>query len=167
MATALIAHKADTEIPMCADRLSESDRKDLGLPAKELNQEWEKGESTPLLLAQFAFEAQLSEFEQSPALEIGNLSKLNRFEAIVPLFQTAGVSYSDAAWTALRNRRKLLEDRIKLSTSMAQLAHTDLSEPVDLSVLTDEKPTNWKEGDEMNQEMATRTMLKFMRGGFD
>ncbi|KKZ61627.1 hypothetical protein EMCG_03812 [[Emmonsia] crescens] len=167
MVTALIAHKADTEIPMCANRLSESDRKDLGLPAKKLNQEWEKGEGTPLLLAQFAFEAQLSEFEQSPALEIGSLSKLNCFEAIVPLLQPAGVSYSDAAWTNLRNRRKLLEDRIKLSTSMAQLAHTDLSEPVDLSVLTDEKPTNWKEGDEMNQETATRTMLKFMRGGFD
>lgn len=34
---------------------------------------------------------------------------------------------------------------------------------VDLSVLTEEKPTNWVEGTPMNHEQATRSMLKFFR----
>ncbi|KAL2363631.1 hypothetical protein RJZ56_003485 [Blastomyces dermatitidis] len=167
MVVALLAHKADAEITMRVDQLSEKHIQDLGLPSTWSNREFQIGESTPLLLAQFAFEVHLSELEKSSSFEISSLSKLDCFEAMVPLFQSAGISDSNAAWISLRNRRKLLEDRIGLCTSMAQLSQIDLSEPVDLSVLTDEKPTNWKEGDEMNQEMATRTMLKFMRGGFD
>ncbi|KLJ12173.1 hypothetical protein EMPG_09601 [Blastomyces silverae] len=167
MVAALLAHKADTEITMGVDQPSEKDRQDLGLPSTWSNRKSQIGESTPLLLAQISFEAQLSELEKSSSLEIGDLLKLDCFEAMVPLFQSAGISDSNAAWISLRNERKLLEDRIGLCTSMAQLSQIDLSEPLDLSVLTDEKPTNWKEGDEMNQEMATRTMLKFMRGGFD
>lgn len=167
MVTALLAHRADTEIPMRVDQLNESDREDLGLPDTEYNQQCENGESTPLALAQFAFSKQLSDFEKSSSLDMASLSKLDCFEAMVPLFQSAGVPYSDAAWESLRDRRKCLEDRIKLSTLMAQLTPTNLSEPVDLSVLTDKKPTNWKEGYEMNQETAARTLLKFMRGGFD
>ncbi|EDN02649.1 predicted protein [Histoplasma mississippiense (nom. inval.)] len=164
MVTALLAHRADTEIPMRVDQLNESDREDLGLPDTEYNQQCENGESTPLALAQFAFSKQLSDFEKSSSLDMASLSKLDCFEAMVPLFQSAGVPYSDAAWESLRDRRKCLEDRIKLSTLMAQLTPTNLSEPVDLSVLTDKKPTNWKEGYEMNQETAARTLLKFMRG---
>ncbi|KAK4244697.1 Serine/threonine-protein kinase HT1 [Corynascus novoguineensis] len=39
--------------------------------------------------------------------------------------------------------------------------------PVDLSVLTDERPSGWKEGAEMESEMALRSFLKsFRRGDF-
>ncbi|OAX77841.1 serine/threonine protein kinase, partial [Emergomyces africanus] len=82
MVTALLAHKADPEIPMSVDRLSESDKLDLGLPDTLFNQQRDNEESTPLLLAQFAFAAQLSEFEKSSSLEIGFLSKLDCFEAM-------------------------------------------------------------------------------------
>ncbi|PGH04269.1 serine/threonine protein kinase [Blastomyces parvus] len=167
MVAALLAHKANPEITMRVDQLSENDRQDLGLPSTWSNRKCQIGECTPLLLTQLAFEAHLSELEKPPFLEISSLSRLDCFEAMVPLFQGTEISNSDAAWISLKNRRKLLEDRIELYTSMAQLSQIDLSEPVDLSVLTDEIPTGWKEGDEMNQEMATRTMLKFLRGGFD
>ncbi|OJD11136.1 serine/threonine protein kinase [Emergomyces pasteurianus Ep9510] len=151
MVTALLAHKADTEIPMPIGQLRDSDRMDLGLPDTVFNQEWENWESTPLLLAQRVI-----------------YRNWICFEAMVPIFQTAGVkNYSDEAWASLRQSRKLLEDGIKLNNSMPELGIADLSRIVDLSILTDEKPTNWREGDEMNQETATRTLLKFMRGGFD
>ncbi|PGH11906.1 serine/threonine protein kinase [Helicocarpus griseus UAMH5409] len=169
MATALLAYKADLTIPMRIDQLSEADRKSLRLSDKELGRDWESKELTPLLLAQAAFAMQLSELEKSPPAAIDDLSELESLQAIVSLLQNAGDLPSDPAWSSLTARRKLLEDRMKLNSSMTELARSDidLSEPVDLSVLTEEKGTNWKEGDKMNQETVTRTMLKFMRGGFD
>ncbi|ODH37039.1 serine/threonine protein kinase [Paracoccidioides brasiliensis] len=166
MITALLSHKADTAIPMRIDRLSESDIKSLGLFDRDLKKEWGTGTLTPLLLALAAFESRFSELEKSTTLSTDSLLELERFASILPLLQSSGAS-SDATWLSLQDRRKLLEDRIKLSTSMVQLTAAAALEPADLSVLTEEKPTNWKEGDEMNQQTATRTMLKYMRGGFD
>jgi hypothetical protein len=39
----------------------------------------------------------------------------------------------------------------------------DVSLPVDLSIISEEKPTNWQEGMEMTGEQATRTFLKIFR----
>ncbi|OJD25825.1 hypothetical protein ACJ73_02801 [Blastomyces percursus] len=58
------------EITMRVDQLSEKHVQDLGLTRTWSNKECQIGENTPLLLAQFAFEAHLSELEKSPFLEV-------------------------------------------------------------------------------------------------
>lgn len=54
-----------------------------------------------------------------------------------------------------------LEGAIKTRSNEAQAPGARL--PVDLAIISEEKPTNWQEGMEMNSEMAMRTFLKSFR----
>ena len=58
-----------------------------------------------------------------------------------------------------------LEARVKLDFIEPEIDRVgeDVNGPVDLSVLTDEKPTGWTEGAEMTEEMSLRVFLKYFR----
>jgi len=65
--------------------------------------------------------------------------------------------------------RDTIEQRVSLLGKVGSLMEEGAEEEeggvVDLSVMTEEKPSGWKEGDgDMTQEAAMRTFLKYMRG---
>lgn len=72
--------------------------------------------------------------------------------------------------TDLRARLAAVIEHAKLtrqlqSTHLSPQSSTNLPAIADLSVLSEEKPTDWVEGTDMDEEAATRTMLKYMRTG--
>ncbi|PGH27119.1 serine/threonine protein kinase [Polytolypa hystricis UAMH7299] len=165
--TAFLEHGADMTVKARFDALAKL-QTSFGL-ASELPETHE--ECPPLSLALAAFEAELSRLENDTQLAVHGMWKLKHLETIIELLRAAGAPVSsghDAAevYTELETRKRQLEDQVKLNSSFARVNIDDnaSSEPVDLSIMTEEKPTGWKEGDEMNNEMAVRTFLTFMRG---
>ncbi|KAI9858397.1 MAG: hypothetical protein M1813_007501 [Trichoglossum hirsutum] len=167
MVAALLERNADTTIPARLSLLND-ERISLGLPKVPPERE----RNTPLYLSYAAFETELRILERAATTTLEDFGKLNRLEAVISLLQSAAASNTDgdgtnSEWDKASERKKALEARIGLNDSMARLTSgTEDSKPVDLSVMTEERPTGWKEGDDMDREMALRTFLKYMRKGW-
>jgi hypothetical protein len=168
MVAALLERNADTTIPARLSLLNDEERISLGLPKVPPERE----RNTPLYLSYAAFETELRILERAATTTLEDFGKFNRLEAVISLLQSAAASNTDgdgtnSEWDKASERKKALEARIGLNDSMARLTSgTEDSKPVDLSIMTEEKPTGWKEGDDMDREMALRTFLKYMRKGW-
>jgi serine/threonine protein kinase/ankyrin repeat protein len=72
---------------------------------------------------------------------------------------------AEAQWKVLYDRMVAMDDEEKKVISERRNNLHEDSSVVDLSVMTEEKPSGWREGVESTQEMSLRTFLKFMRRG--
>jgi serine/threonine protein kinase/ankyrin repeat protein len=73
---------------------------------------------------------------------------------------------SEAIWdnANIQVRLAALETKAKLTSALACPSGNEAGNfPIDLSILTEEKPVSWKEGEEMSMEQAMRGMLKSFR----
>ncbi|KAG7284599.1 hypothetical protein NEMBOFW57_010977 [Staphylotrichum longicolle] len=81
--------------------------------------------------------------------------------------EDAAGSPQEEMWNTADALRRvgLLESRVKLDFLEPEIDRVGegVNWPVDLSVLTDEKPTAWTEGVEMTEEMSLRVFLKYFR----
>lgn len=174
MVAVLLEVKADITIPAKLPNMM-TDSEILALELQKHVLKSRRGEQTPLALACDAFEAELCILESSDNASLEDLKQLKRIEGIIKRLQTAaaGGAYEtadrdlDHGFTTLQERKKSLEDRIKLHLSMARVDLQDdaASKPINLGMITEEKPSGWTEGCEMTQEISLRVFLNYLRQG--
>lgn len=116
---------------------------------------------TPLWIALAVFESLLQE-------KVSSKERLDVAERIISklLFFDMDVNV-DAKWKLLRERIGMEEEE-KRKTSVNtkdKVVAREESGVVDLSVMTEEKPSGWREGVESTQEMSMRTFLRYFRSG--
>lgn len=161
----LLQKKADPSIGL--DLVSvERIAKSIGVPRKPIG-------GTPLDLSLLTYEGILLKLEGINHDSITNVAPIER------LFSTAGeiiqllllLDRDEGMlqlWTALQARKDQLLATMKHATSSGKHIARNINEkPVDLSVLTEERPSGWSEGCEVTDEMALRILLRQCRTGFE
>jgi len=140
--------------------------------AKSIGVERKPTGGTPLDLSLLTYEGIILKLEGINHDAITNVAPIER------LFSTAGeivqlllLLERDEGmlqlWTALQARKDQLLATMKQAMSSGKHIARNINEkPVDLSVLTEEKPSGWSEGCEVTGEMALRTLLRQCRSGF-
>jgi len=84
-------------------------------------------------------------------------------DRLLPLYDGAEVR---KAWETYQERKasRSRESRRQSDAAAPAASHRD-SEPIDLSVLSEEKPSGWIDGCDMTSEMACRIFLRSFRNG--
>lgn len=124
----------------------------------------------PIALAQHIVTERLERLEGQKAAEPTwrDLKTLKRTAAIVRILEQAdkGATDPDTFWTQLNidARISALEKQAAIAADEPEIVRDeDANLPVDLSVLTEEKPSGWVDGCEMTQEMSLRIFLRHFR----
>jgi hypothetical protein len=137
--------------------------------------------NTPLTLAMSKYSTELE--ISSPSSE--RLKSLDRLMLIVSLLLDAGATGPrsddhnedstsgkdferlEKQFSELKTKHEILKEIFKLEMQVQALSTADPASdrPVDLSVLTEEKPSGWYEGCEMTAEMSQRIFLRAFRSG--
>ncbi|KAI6778385.1 uncharacterized protein J7T54_000503 [Emericellopsis cladophorae] len=147
-------------------------------------------DQSPLSLALHVALARLTELESDENLNSDKMEKLDRIMSIAKTLHTNEVSGSqlddgmaslslDATPTmsAIETRRDAVLESLtglqygrwkhvdRLAYDYGGPGNEEAEYPIDLSVLSEEKPSGWREGDEMTPEMSLRVFLQTMRSG--
>lgn len=182
MVAALLEAQADTSIPaQIPDTWTASQIAMLELPKHVLRRR--KGyDQTPLVLAHETFEAEaralIQHIEGKGITSLDELRPIDRLEVIIAQLQQAASTSQNFEQTVTTGsvsigiqalRHKLL-DAAKLNLAKRRMNFHDddkreANMPVDLGRLTEEKPSGWREGCEMTNEMCMRIFLRLFRTG--
>jgi hypothetical protein len=191
MVTALLDARA--ELALCAripDSLTDVQISALELPDHVLQQR-QHYQQTPVQLAFETFEAGLralrGRLDHSTVKDLSSLNELQHLkcmERVILCLQQAAAAAASASpssqrivvttaerdFTTLQASLRQLEQQLKLHLAMNRInlgpddsSVEEANRPVDLSVLSEEKPSGRTEGCEMTQEMAYRIWLKKFR----
>lgn len=117
---------------------------------------------TPIWIALAVYESLLDE----KSLRKENLDVSERI--ISKLLHVDEDEEVNAKWRFLQDRRNQLEEEEKRKARLIIKDKTVVdivSGVMDLSVMTEEKPSGWRDGIESTEEMSMRTFLRFFRGG--
>jgi serine/threonine protein kinase/ankyrin repeat protein len=158
----LIEHGAD--ITICAKpsmQIPEALRGDIHLP------EWYSltkiADGSPASVVLAGLTDLIASLTDGRAVTTEVLTAFNRIQRIA---EAVGL-IKDSKFLALQEQRERLVSKSLLSDQLSQLQLYDAEaeKPINLGVLTEEKPVGWTEGMEMTHEMSLRTFLKYFRTG--
>ena len=119
---------------------------------------WREEVRETLTLAKKLAETELAELEKLEVVEPAEIETLKMRGEIMEILDVRPPPDFDVRVTELEGKvvKSLSEPGIDRESKGADL-------PVDLSVLTEEKPSGWTEGSEMTEEMSLRVFLKYFR----
>ncbi|KAF2791697.1 hypothetical protein K505DRAFT_248366 [Melanomma pulvis-pyrius CBS 109.77] len=160
----LLEKKADPSIGLALDHAG------LEILSRGVGVERTPIRGTPLCMCLMTYEAILVKIESASSALV-NIAPIEYLfsmaskivQLLLPLSQDEGAL---ELWTALQVRGDELMTAKKQATldTKGIMQHDD--KPVDLSALTEERPSGWSEGCEMTDEMTLRIFLHHMRNDF-
>jgi ankyrin repeat protein len=185
MVTILLEARAEIAIyAQMPESLTDSQISVLELP-RHFSQKRQSQQPTPLKLALETFEAELRGvrglLHGSNAKDITSMNELQQLKrierVIICLQQAASASPNNEKMdttendsTNLQASLQVWKEELKLDVAMKRMKlgpddEAEANRPVDLSRLSEEKPSGWTEGCEMTNEMSMRIFLRYFRTG--
>ncbi|KAK1832949.1 hypothetical protein QBC39DRAFT_62228 [Podospora conica] len=137
------------------------------------NGEVQTAKFTPITLARYIVTERLGRLEAEAETTWGDVERLKRAANIVQTLEEGETPTTDAdpehqesflTEFNIESRILDLKKRAAVSSEEPEIVRDEEANlPVDLSVLTEEKPSGWEEGCKMTQEMSLRIFLRHFR----